>query len=66
MRESLERERERADALQLELERLREQLAEASILQKPLRMLQERPLLESAVPGGAVSSVSAKARRVRD
>ena len=41
MRESLERERERADAeweradaLQLELERLREQLAEASIPQK--------------------------------
>jgi regulator of replication initiation timing len=42
LRESLERERERADAeweraeaLQLELERLREQLAEASIPQKP-------------------------------
>ena len=34
LRESLERERERADALQLELERLREQLAEASIPQK--------------------------------
>jgi hypothetical protein len=68
LRESLERERERADAewenaeaLQLELELLREQLAEASIPQKPLRILQERPLLESAVP-----SVSAIARRVRD
>ena len=42
LRESLERERERADAeweraeaLQLELERLRQQLAEASIAQKP-------------------------------
>ena len=42
LRESLERERERADAewerteaLQLEIERLREQLAEASIAQKP-------------------------------
>jgi hypothetical protein len=48
MRESLERERERADAerekaevLQLEVERLREQLAEASVPQRPSESVPE-------------------------
>jgi regulator of replication initiation timing len=65
LRESVERERERAEALQLKVERLREQLAEASTPQRPSENAPVWSLWKTAVPGGAISLVSGKAHKLR-